>query len=323
VFGLFFETRPQQQTCKITQQHCCIATPPTTTLTLQQDNGWDYLDSLDPDRTLDGWSHADAAEPAPGEDGYPRLQVENRVYCSRAFRKLHLEVAVRQDGLQVLHVVFYPRYDYDLPIFALDVVIANGVATLAVADACPLSRDLSLPRHYLATLRELQEAHLADEPATNRTVPEWGRSIFSPLAVCMRPSGDEALLGFVKYAVAAARAHLMYASLLSPVDARTKAGARRLADLAAGHERFVTNQLSNRKTARVLEVAFGVERSDAYMRGLMFDYDPTDSPPYFDGSLSRLYRHFDRAPEPWADGKQLLAIRRGIDADKARVFLDR
>jgi hypothetical protein len=28
-------------------------------------------------------------------------QVENRAYQSRAFRKLHIEVAARQDGLQV------------------------------------------------------------------------------------------------------------------------------------------------------------------------------------------------------------------------------
>lgn len=41
--------------------------------------------------------------------GYPRLLIENRVYSSRVFRKLHLEVAYRQDGLQVLHMVFYPR----------------------------------------------------------------------------------------------------------------------------------------------------------------------------------------------------------------------
>ena len=41
--------------------------------------------------------------------GYPRLLVENRVYSSRVFRKLHLEVAHRQDGLQVLHMVLYPR----------------------------------------------------------------------------------------------------------------------------------------------------------------------------------------------------------------------
>ena len=32
---------------------------------------------------------------------YPRLLLENRVYCSRVFRKLHLEVGHRQDGLQV------------------------------------------------------------------------------------------------------------------------------------------------------------------------------------------------------------------------------
>ncbi len=39
-----------------------------------------------------------------------RAQIENRVYSSRVFRKLHLEVAVRQDGLQVLHIVLYPRW---------------------------------------------------------------------------------------------------------------------------------------------------------------------------------------------------------------------
>jgi hypothetical protein len=41
--------------------------------------------------------------------GYPRLMIENRVYSSRVFRKLHLEVAHRQDGLQVLHMVLFPR----------------------------------------------------------------------------------------------------------------------------------------------------------------------------------------------------------------------
>jgi phycocyanobilin:ferredoxin oxidoreductase len=35
--------------------------------------------------------------------------IENRCYSSRVFRKLHLEVARRQDGLQVLHMVLYPR----------------------------------------------------------------------------------------------------------------------------------------------------------------------------------------------------------------------
>ena len=29
------------------------------------------------------------------------FQIENRAYFSRAFRKLHIEVAARQDGLEV------------------------------------------------------------------------------------------------------------------------------------------------------------------------------------------------------------------------------
>lgn len=41
--------------------------------------------------------------------GYPRLMIENRIYSSRVFRKLHLEVATRQDGLQVMHMVMFPR----------------------------------------------------------------------------------------------------------------------------------------------------------------------------------------------------------------------
>lgn len=36
---------------------------------------------------------------------YPRLLLENRIYCSKVFRKLHIEVAHRQDGLHVLHAV--------------------------------------------------------------------------------------------------------------------------------------------------------------------------------------------------------------------------
>ena len=53
-----------------------------------------------------------------------RLVVENRVYSSRAFRKIHLELALRGDGLQVLHCVLFPRLEFDLPILSMDLVAA-------------------------------------------------------------------------------------------------------------------------------------------------------------------------------------------------------
>lgn len=79
---------------------------------------------------------------------YPRLQLENRIYCSRVFRKLHIEIGARQDGLHVMHIILYPRYEFDIPILAFDLVVVNGVVTLAIIDAVPVTRDLSLPAHY-------------------------------------------------------------------------------------------------------------------------------------------------------------------------------
>lgn len=71
-------------------------------------------------------SHVPALSPLPPPARYPRLLLENRCYCSRVFRKLHIEAAWRQDGLQVVHVAMYPRYAYDMPIFAMDLVMFNG-----------------------------------------------------------------------------------------------------------------------------------------------------------------------------------------------------
>ena len=103
----------------------------TARLTLQ-DKGWDFLDSADPKREWDGWSFNDIADPPKGGEGYPRLLVENRVYCSRAFRKLHLEVAVCQDGLHVLHVVMFPRCAAHLRGIASRVGRGHGAAELSV-----------------------------------------------------------------------------------------------------------------------------------------------------------------------------------------------
>ena len=58
------------------------------------------MDSLDPEGEHGGWSYQDLESPPREDPRYPRLQIENRCYRSREFRKLHLEVAHRQDGLE-------------------------------------------------------------------------------------------------------------------------------------------------------------------------------------------------------------------------------
>lgn len=81
---------------------------------------------------------------------------------------------------------------------------------------------LTLQPCTLPNYAQPQETFL-DEPATSRTVPDWGKAIFSPLAVCMRPSSEEGLVGFIKYCIALMRAHLM-----------VRAGSRRAPRLLGG-----------------------------------------------------------------------------------------
>ena len=53
--------------------------------------------------------------------------------------------------------------------------------------------------------------------SSNRAVPEWGKSIFSEHCVMMRPTSEEALDGFMRYAVALFRLHLRFAHAADPV----------------------------------------------------------------------------------------------------------
>jgi hypothetical protein len=63
------------------------------------DPRWSLLDSCDPRHQ--GELAYSIPDPQRGDPRYPRLVIENRVYETEAFRSLHLEVAIRQDGLQV------------------------------------------------------------------------------------------------------------------------------------------------------------------------------------------------------------------------------
>jgi hypothetical protein len=52
--------------------------------------------------------------------------------------------------------------------------------------------------------RQLQERYQLE---SNRSIPDWGRAIFSPFCVIMRPTSAEDLGRFLKYALALTRVH--------------------------------------------------------------------------------------------------------------------
>lgn len=224
-------------------------------------------DSLDPDsKRKDRYSYHTWEEPEKGQPGWPRLQVENRAYRSRVFRKMHLEVAYRQDGLEVLHMVAYPHPQFDVPILSLDIVGVNDQVSLAIVDVCPVTLDRSIPPLWMKGVQELQNVY---KVKSNRELPEWGEHIVSPCCLCLRPGDADEVLRFIKYAVALNLMHVNLARLATSVTNRDK-----LEEIYSAHRRYVDKQLENDKTLRVLEKSFGVESSEEYMTTVMFDCPP-------------------------------------------------
>ena len=239
-----------------------------------------------------------------------RLVVENRVYSSRAFRKIHLELALRGDGLQVLHCVLFPRLDFDLPILSMDLVAAprketaaaaagpeeeeedgtssssysssdptppTSAISLAIIDPCPARLDGSLPDPYRDVVSALQKECGV---ASNRAQPEWGKEIFSEACILTRPAGDEELLKrFLRYALSLHAAHLTFSENLVSNLAESRRGKSRQQRLqeraatAAAHARYRDKQLQNGATRGVLAAAFGKEWADSYMETVMFDVE--------------------------------------------------
>ena len=225
-----------------------------------------------------------------------RLRVENRVYTIHtlpAFRKLHLELALRSDGLAVLHGVAFPWAAFDLPILAFDLVATTkGMVkksndgetptsssppsslpvSLAIIDPCPVSADRSLPAPYADAVAALQASRPGGS-ASNRATPEWGASIFSDACVLARPGSDGgAVAAFNEYAAALNELHLAYAATLVGDGGSGTRPPPNPATLAA-HGRWADHQLRNDRTRRVLAVAFGEGWADSYMREVMFDVE--------------------------------------------------
>lgn len=250
---------------------------------------FEYADSLDPEGKLP-FIYVKEDNPAKDEPGYPRLQLENRCYSTRVFEKIHLELAVRQDGLQVFHCVMLPRPQFALPILGMDVVAMAAPAgdevegseavarasgsgppstsagparvSLAIVDPSPVSWNLQLPEWYQRAVTQLQSDYDA-----HRKIPDWGRDIFSESCVAIRPENGRELASFITYACTLTRVHMTVAKTQEHLIV---ARGQQVAEVKACHKRYAEKQLKNDKTRRVLEASFGASFAEEYMTTVMF-----------------------------------------------------
>ena len=189
-----------------------------------------------------------------------RLIIENRCYQTVQFRKIHLELAKVGDHLDILHCVMFPRTDFCLPIFGVDIVASRGQVSAAIVDLSPVSPDKTLPARYRSALEQLPAIPFVQP----RTLPPWG-DIFSDFCLFVRPDGEREETAFVDTVDNYLAFHCQQVQDAEPVD-----GDRRKAIMVA-HQHYCAQQLRNDKTRRVLEKAFGEPWAERYMTTVLFD----------------------------------------------------
>lgn len=190
-----------------------------------------------------------------------KLIIKNHCYQTPQFRKIHLELAHMDNGLDILHCVMFPRSNYPLPMFGCDVVSARGNVSAAIVDLSPVQNDRRLPNQYSLALSQLPQFTFQDP----RDLPEWG-DIFSAFCTFIHPVNSTEYQAFLQRVQYILRIHCNISNKMQPVMTTTEKEA-----IIAGQVYYCDRQRKNDKTRRVLEKSFGREWTDRYMETMLFD----------------------------------------------------
>lgn len=195
-----------------------------------------------------------------------KLIIENRCYQTTQFRKLHLELAQVGDCeasqrhcLDILHCVIFPRSNYDLPIFGVDLVGSKAGIGAAIVDLSPVNRDRTLNPVYTKALTNLPPINFTHP----RTLPSWG-NIFSEFCLFIQPRNNLEEKLFLQRV-------LQYLTTHCHIALSDRPSKMLEAQIVAGQRYYCQQQQQNDKTRRVLEKSMGKAWADRYVTQMLFD----------------------------------------------------
>ncbi len=188
------------------------------------------------------------------------LFIQNELHISRGMRKLHLEIAIIGEEMQILHCVFFPDPCFDLPIFGVDLVVGSIGVTAAIVDLSPVGDDL--PESILQLMKDINWPMFSQ----SRELPDWGK-IFSKYVQFIRPSGlkeENQFLELVDQYLKILVKTLASTSPCSPFSLTTIERHRQQVE-------YCVQQKRNDKTRNVLAKAFNSAWADRYLNEILFD----------------------------------------------------
>ena len=188
------------------------------------------------------------------EDG--NLSIENDMHMCTGLRKVHTEIA-SLGPLDILHCIWYPDPEFDLPIFGADIVANKSVVTAAITDVSPVD---SISHPVYEDIADISRYYSFRH---TREIPTWGK-IFSPYCKFARLDDSEEIDTFC---------HVVNEYLDVYVGAVWKAtmDSRGAEQRWVAQSDYCTNQKKNDKTRKILEKYFGVRWADQYINEVLFD----------------------------------------------------
>jgi len=196
-----------------------------------------------------------------GKLGGDDFSIVNEFYKARGFRKVHLEKASFGSSLEILHSVFFPNPNFDLPIFGVDLVANSSVISAAIVDLSPVRKEL--PSEIEIELMKLSIPNFE----RIRKLPAWG-DIFSQYVQFISPVNNvenQCFLNLVDNFLDILIKHL---DSLEPEPNNSNISYER-------HERqihYCQQQKQNDKTRNVLANAFGMDWTEKYIEKVLFDF---------------------------------------------------
>ena len=177
----------------------------------------------------------------------PTMTIRNRLFASDAFTKIHVEHAATSSGLDILHSVAFPRHTRDAPILGMDLVCFKGAPTMGICDVSG------------GGLEGLLRPPKGGAPG--RTMPDWGRRLFSKQCVFVdRPDLED----FAAFLERAARTYAAAVESLPPAPEHRRRYRKNFKTI------YGNTQCQNPRTFAVLAAAFGPDLAARYMEEVMF-----------------------------------------------------
>ena len=189
-----------------------------------------------------------------------QVYIENQFHKAKGFRKLHVEIAEFSNNLKILHCVFFPDPNFNIPIFGLDLVKVNDIVTAAIVDLSPVSSSINYELES-----QLIEAN-KDNFGIKRKIPEWGE-IFSKYVFFASLKNKEDQNYFYKIVDSYIKILVKLALNVLPDEE-----PENIQERIYYQKKYCIQQMKNEKTSMVLLKYFDKEWVDRYIKEILFDF---------------------------------------------------